>query len=82
MGTGGAFPGGKAAGAWSWPLTSIQCRGQRMSGAIPPLPSKPSWRGVQLKHRDNFTLPLSKKQILRMWTEFMCLRVGSSVGLL
>jgi hypothetical protein len=23
MGTGGAFPGGKAAGAWSWPLTSI-----------------------------------------------------------
>jgi len=21
------FPGGKAAGAWSWPLTSIQCRG-------------------------------------------------------
>jgi hypothetical protein len=28
MGTGGSFPGGKAAGAWSWPLTSIQCRGQ------------------------------------------------------
>jgi hypothetical protein len=23
MGTGGSFPGGKAAGAWSWPLTSI-----------------------------------------------------------
>jgi hypothetical protein len=22
-GTGGSFPGGKAAGAWSWPLTSI-----------------------------------------------------------
>jgi hypothetical protein len=22
MGTGGSFPGGKAAGAWSWPLTS------------------------------------------------------------
>jgi hypothetical protein len=33
-----SFPGGKAAGAWSWPLTSISCRGQRMSGAIPPLP--------------------------------------------
>jgi hypothetical protein len=24
----GSFPGGKAAGAWSWPLTSILCRGQ------------------------------------------------------
>jgi hypothetical protein len=24
----GLFPGGKAAGAWSWPLTSNQCRGQ------------------------------------------------------
>jgi hypothetical protein len=23
VGTGGSFPGGKAAGAWSWPLTSI-----------------------------------------------------------
>jgi hypothetical protein len=22
IGTGGSFPGGKAAGAWSWPLTS------------------------------------------------------------
>jgi hypothetical protein len=28
MDTGGAFPGGKAAGAWSWPLTSNQCPGQ------------------------------------------------------
>jgi hypothetical protein len=36
--TGGSFPEDKAAGAWSWPLTSIKCRGQRMSGAIPPLP--------------------------------------------
>jgi hypothetical protein len=25
---GGSFPGGKAAGAWSWPLTSNYCRGQ------------------------------------------------------
>jgi len=23
MDTGGSFPGGKAAGTWSWPLTSI-----------------------------------------------------------
>jgi hypothetical protein len=28
-----------------------------MSGAVPPLPNTPSWRGAQLKHRDrdNFT---------------------------
>jgi hypothetical protein len=49
MGTRGSFPGGTAAEAWSWPLTSISCRGQRMSWAIPPLPNTPSWRGGQLK---------------------------------
>jgi hypothetical protein len=26
-----------------------------MRGAINPLPNTPSWRGAQLKHRDNFT---------------------------
>jgi hypothetical protein len=26
MGTEDSFPGDKAAGAWSWPLTSIQCK--------------------------------------------------------
>jgi hypothetical protein len=31
-----------------------------MSGAIPPLPNTHSWRGAQLKHRDNFTLLLRK----------------------
>jgi len=30
MDTRGTFPGGKAARAWSWLLTSIWCRGQRM----------------------------------------------------
>jgi hypothetical protein len=29
-----------------------------MSGAIPQLPNTPSWSGVQLKHRNNFTLLL------------------------
>jgi hypothetical protein len=38
MGTRGSFPRGKAAVAWSWPLTSIKCRVQRMRGAVPPLP--------------------------------------------
>jgi hypothetical protein len=28
VGTGGSLPGGKASGAWNWPLTSIQYRGQ------------------------------------------------------
>jgi len=31
-----------------------------MSGAIPPLPNMPSWRGAQLKHRDNFTFYLCR----------------------
>jgi hypothetical protein len=26
-----------------------------MRGAIPPVPNMISWRGAQLKHRDNFT---------------------------
>jgi len=25
-----------------------------MRGPIPPLPDTPSWRGTQLKHKDNF----------------------------
>jgi hypothetical protein len=29
--------------------------GSKKRGAIPPLPNTPSWRGAQLKHRDNFT---------------------------
>jgi hypothetical protein len=29
-----------------------------MSGTIPPFPNTPSWRGAQLKHRDNLPLPL------------------------
>jgi hypothetical protein len=38
MGIRSSFPGGKAARPWSWPLTSISCRGQIMRGAILPLP--------------------------------------------
>jgi hypothetical protein len=75
MSTRGYFPGGKAAGAWNWPLTSIQCRGQRMRGAIPPLPNTPSWCGAQLKHRDKFyfTTPwsfvhyLTKRHAMKTW---------------
>jgi hypothetical protein len=46
MGTRASFPGGKVVGAWSWPHTSVYCRGQRMRGAIPPLPTTPSWCGA------------------------------------
>jgi hypothetical protein len=35
-----------------------------MSGAIPPLPNKPSLRGAQLKHRDNFTFYLIGKPVV------------------
>jgi hypothetical protein len=35
-----------------------------MSGAIPPLPNRPSWRGVQLKHRDNFTFTFNNASAL------------------
>jgi hypothetical protein len=28
MGIGDSFPGGKAAGSWSWPLSSIKYRNQ------------------------------------------------------
>jgi hypothetical protein len=37
MGNRDSFLGSKAPGSWSWPLTSIYCRGQR-SGVIPSLP--------------------------------------------
>jgi hypothetical protein len=29
-----------------------------MNEALPPLPNTPSWRGAELKHRDNFTFSL------------------------
>jgi len=38
MGTRVSFPGDKVDGSWSWQLTFIQYRGQRISGAILPLP--------------------------------------------
>jgi hypothetical protein len=58
MGTRGSFPGSKTAGAWSWPLTSIYTRGQRMSGAMPPLPQYAFMAWCLVKYRDNFTFYL------------------------
>jgi hypothetical protein len=33
-----------------------------MSGAIPPFPNTPSWRGAQLTHGDNFTFTFISQQ--------------------
>jgi len=53
---GGLSLGGKAAGAWSWPLTAIYCWGQECVELYLHSPNTPSWCGTQLKkHRDNFT---------------------------
>jgi hypothetical protein len=52
MGTEGPFPGGKAAGTWSWPLVPRS----RIHGSRHLLPHMPSWRSSCLhKYRDNFT---------------------------
>jgi hypothetical protein len=33
-----------------------------MSGAVPSLSNTPSWRGAQLKRRDNLTLPYRRHE--------------------
>jgi hypothetical protein len=54
----GFFPlGGKAAGAWSWPLTFNQCRGQDNVDLYIHSHHTPSWCSVSLvTHRVSFTL--------------------------
>jgi hypothetical protein len=65
LGTRSSFPGGgRAAGAWSWPLTSSLCRGQRMRRAIPPLPQYAFMAWCLIKHRDNFTFTFVLSDIL------------------
>jgi hypothetical protein len=56
MGSRGSFPGVKRSDREADHSHLVPM--SRMSGAIPPLPNTPSWRGVQLKHRDNFTFYL------------------------
>jgi hypothetical protein len=43
---GGLFPRGKAAGAWSWPLTSNECRGKENVDLYIHSPHTPSWRSA------------------------------------
>jgi hypothetical protein len=40
-----------------------------MREAVPPLPSTPSWRGAQLKHRDNFTFTLLTQFIIPLFED-------------
>jgi hypothetical protein len=65
MGTRGSFPGSRATGTWSWPLTS----------------SPPSWRGASLKrkHRDNFTFTVNITRSLgpSEWSLFSALNTSS-----
>jgi hypothetical protein len=59
MDTGGSFPWSKAAAAWSWPLTSIYCRGQECVELYLHSLNTSSWCGAQLKHGNNFTFYLT-----------------------
>jgi hypothetical protein len=54
VGTRGSFPGGKAAGTWSWPLPST-AEVKEWVELYLHSPNMLSWHGAQLKHRDNFT---------------------------
>jgi len=51
---GALYLGGKAAGAWSWPLTPVYCGGEECVALYRHSPSTTSWRGAQ-EHRENFT---------------------------
>jgi hypothetical protein len=59
IGTGGSFPGIKAAEAWSWPLTSFQCLGQECVALY--LQSQIRLHGVVLSwvQRQIYVSPLS-----------------------
>jgi hypothetical protein len=78
MGNRGSFPGDKAAGAWSWPLSSIKCQVKRMRGDIPPIPQYTVMArcSVLKNHRDNFTCYLYVYHIFlqEMWnsTKIFC----------
>jgi hypothetical protein len=58
MGIRGSLPGGKAAGAWSWPLPP-SAEVKEWVELYLHSPNTPLWRGAQLKHRDNFTFTLT-----------------------
>jgi hypothetical protein len=66
MGTRDSFPGGKAAGAWSWPLTSISCRGQECVESCASTPQYVFMAWCLVKHRGLWRLSI----FLFMWLMF------------
>jgi hypothetical protein len=68
IGSGSSFPGGKTAGAWSSPLTSTYCRGQRKySYNSTPPPPYVFMACCLVKHRDNFTFTLTWSAVVVKW---------------
>jgi hypothetical protein len=59
MGARDSFPGGKAAGEWSWPLTTIYCQGQEKSPWYP--------LGPQVKVNVKLSLGLTMYNAMRMY---------------
>jgi hypothetical protein len=55
MGTRGSFPGGKVTGTWSCHSPPSSAEVKEWVEPYFHSPNTPSWRGAQLKHRDNFT---------------------------
>jgi hypothetical protein len=50
--TRGSFPGNKTTAAWSWPLITIYCRGQKCVELYLHSPMRlHSWRGAKLKKK-------------------------------
>ena len=43
----GSFPGGKAEGEWSWPLSCILCQGYEWVELYLSSPYVPTWRGLE-----------------------------------
>jgi hypothetical protein len=69
MGIRDFIPGGKAAGAWSWPLTPSSAEIKKCVELYLHSPNTPSLRGAQLKkHRDNFTFTFTTLW-RRIWVE-------------
>jgi hypothetical protein len=58
LGPGALSSGCKARGAWRWPFTSIQCRGQEW-WSYTSTPHMSSWLGAKvIKQTDNFTFTI------------------------
>jgi len=86
VGTRGPSPGSKAAGVWSWPLTSIKCWGYKcMELAIPSLPiclhgMVLSWAQGQLHKTPSPHKPLSLWDTAYLGTMMSSARINLRVN--